>query len=128
MSIFRPIPQARRLAAALALAVAMLVLLVQTLGFVHRVVHLPHAAAGPALPLVTHSHAHFLNDLFAGHASDADCRVFDQLVDGDSACGVPAVVLPPVFSSQVFHFLLGEALARWSALFDARGPPLSSLR
>jgi hypothetical protein len=35
------------------------------------------------------------------------------------------VTLPLVLSSVAFDISRGEALARWAALFDARGPPLT---
>jgi hypothetical protein len=31
--------------------------------------------------------------------------------------------LPVVLSTAIFDISRGEALARWAALFDARGPP-----
>jgi hypothetical protein len=33
------------------------------------------------------------------------------------------VVLPALLPAAVFLYLEGEVLARWVALFDARGPP-----
>jgi hypothetical protein len=36
---------------------------------------------------------------------------------------VPLVVLPVLLPIGHFRYLQGEAIARWVALFDARGPP-----
>ncbi|WP_162579880.1 hypothetical protein [Variovorax sp. PBS-H4] len=96
-----------------------------TLGLMHRTVH-GHAA--PATPVVAVAGdaagdvAHGLSALFGSH-TDAECRLYDQLSHGPAALGVPAVVLPVMLPAAVFLYLEGEVLARWVALFDARGPP-----
>ena len=101
-----------------------------TLGLVHRSVHvpgLPHAlAVQPAADTEgTHAHGHWILTLFGQHHEDADCRLYDQLAHGPAALGVPMIVLPLVLPVAVFDYLEGQALARWVALFDARGPPSS---
>jgi hypothetical protein len=64
------------------------------------------------------------------HASDdADddttaCRLFDQSSHCDLMPGVPLLALPLLLTPFVFSVLTGLALARWHALFQARGPPL----
>ena len=64
--------------------------------------------------------------LFADHSdSDAQCRLYDQLSHGPAAIAVPLIVLPLVLPTATFDFFQGEALARWVALFQARGPPSS---
>jgi hypothetical protein len=104
-----------------------------TLGLVHRTIHNPLAAHAHAH---THTHAadasvhageadhgsHGLVALFGEH-SDADCRLYDQLSHGPAALCVPALLLPVMLPAATFAYLEGEALARWVALFDARGPP-----
>ena len=110
---------------------ALALLLAPLLGLMHGVVH----GAGAVLHThvhngdsVTHQHAvaqGWLADLFSVHADDADCRVYDQLCHSDGMSVPPALVLPIVLSSFVFHFLEGELLARRAALFEARGPPLT---
>ncbi|RST55332.1 hypothetical protein [Variovorax sp. MHTC-1] len=99
-----------------------------TLGLVHRTIHSPIAA--PAhMHSVESVHAgeadhgsHGLAALFDDH-SDADCRLYDQLSHGPAALCVPALLLPVMLPAATFAFLEGEVLARWVALFDARGPP-----
>ena len=106
-----------------------------TLGLMHRTVHVPglpaamaahgldEAGAHASAPHEAHAHAaHGLAGLFGVH-TDAECRLYDQLSHGSSALGVPLVVLPVLLPSATFAYLQGEALARWVALFDARGPP-----
>ena len=105
--------------------------LATTLGFMHRTVHgplTPHAPAASAHAGNTvkpagasHSQSGLLA-LFGAH-TDADCRLYDQLSHGSAALCVPPVILPVMLPAATFVWLEGEALARWVALFDARGPP-----
>jgi hypothetical protein len=92
----------------------------QTLGLLHRIVHAPASEVALANGVQAKGWVH---DLFAGHEGDADCRLFDQL----NASGVlPDIPVMPVVQALPAFFLqwyLGESLARWAALFDARGPP-----
>jgi hypothetical protein len=118
-------------------------LLAQLLGLMHGVVH------GPQAHLHSHSHQHahhgshhsahsehsapahseeaeeggWLASLFDSHDGDSDCRLFDQASHGHAAPTFPMLSLPLVPSSLAIDISLGEALARWAALFDARGPP-----
>jgi hypothetical protein len=98
-----------------------------TMGLVHRTVHGHAGSQMPAVAaLVEEGEAdhgpHGLSALFGTH-TDAQCRLYDQLSNGPAALGVPAVVLPALLPAAVFLYLEGEVLARWVALFDARGPP-----
>lgn len=122
--------------APLLIALAVSLWLASTLGLMHRVVHLPtvpamaHQHIAPVLSValsqgIDQSHDHGgLLALFGVHA-DADCRLYDQLAGGAAALSVPLVVLPIALPMARFHYFLGEALARWVSLFDARGPPLT---
>uniref|UniRef100_UPI0040362963 hypothetical protein n=1 Tax=Polaromonas sp. TaxID=1869339 RepID=UPI0040362963 len=119
---------------------ALALLLAPLLGQMHGVVH---GAGGSLHTAQTHAHVHahvheadghphdhagahgWLADVFSVHADDADCRVYDQLCHSDGLSAPPALVLPVVLSSFVFHLLEGEVLARRAALFEARGPPLT---
>lgn len=122
MRLFASRPAACALLCALALALW----LATTLGLVHRTLHGPVAAHATAASL-EHGKAdhggHGLFALFDGHQSDADCRLYDQLSHGPAALGVPALALPVLLPAAIFLHLEGEAIARWVALFDARGPP-----
>ncbi len=119
---------------------ALVLMLAPMLGLMHGVVHgagtaphaphAPHAAEAHAHELADPGHRHaeahgWLDDLFSAHSDDSDCRVYDQLCHSDVMPAPPALALPMVLSSFVFHFLEGETLARRAALFEARGPPLA---
>ena len=121
---------------ALLCALAFAVWLATTLGLVHGTIHnalterahttspatdevgIPNADPAEQLP----ARHHWLAALF-DHHSGADCRLYDQLSHGSAALCVPLVMLPVVLPAATFSYLEGEALARWVALFDARGPP-----
>lgn len=106
----------------------------QALGFMHAVLHTQHgsgdahaavhAAHAPAAGAeAAHHHAGWLQDLFALHDDQTDCRIYDGMGAQPFAC-TAAVALPQVAPSQAFlQLLLGDFVARWAALFDARGPP-----
>ena len=113
----------------------------QMLGHVHAVKHGFHQAATVATVHAghrhdhehehehSHSHSHagvdFLALLFSSHSSDADCRLYDQLADSHAVPMFWATPLPIVLPSVAVASFAGDALARWAALFDARGPPLT---
>ena len=112
-------------ARALLCVLALALWLATTLGLVHRTLHghaFSHAPAAAVQDEGRHA-GHGLSALFDGHGSDADCRLYDQLSHGPAALCVPALMLPVLLPAATFLFLEGEALARWVALFDARGPP-----
>jgi len=105
---------------------ALALLLAQGLGQVHRSLHGPVllARAAQALAATDAPPVAVARDADAfGHLSDTDCRLYDQLLHADLLPGVPLVPPPLVLPVTVLHRLAGEALARWAALYDARGPP-----
>ncbi len=77
-----------------------------------------------------HGHEHddggFLDLLFSEHGSASDCRLYDHLSDGQAMPLVLAGPLPIVLPSLLVAIFAGDALARWAALFDARGPPVTA--
>lgn len=117
-----------RRAAVLVLLVALV--LAQALGWMHRAVHgdtgagrLAATAAQPATDTELHAPGP-LDALFGSHADASDCRLFDVLAQpGCASVPVPmAAVVPATAFLLARH---GDFVARWSALFDARGPPSS---
>ena len=99
-------------------------LVVQTLGLVHGVAHSPVQHVAHVASAQHDDHAHSLIDiLFAGHGTDADSRLSDQLSHGDTAACVPAISLPVLLPATLFAYFQGEAVARHAALFEARAPP-----
>ncbi|MFD0878570.1 hypothetical protein ACFQ2A_00930 [Variovorax dokdonensis] len=119
---------ARSLLAALAFAVWFAAML----GMVHRTLHVPeaHYVAEPAYVTAkaqgpskqSSRHAFGLFALF-GHHTVSDCNLYDQFTGWHAPMSVPQVLLPIVLPAATFVWLEGEAVARWVALFDARGPP-----
>lgn len=104
----------------------------QALSLMHRVVHGPQADIAPAFAAqqaddegdsYDHGHDHgWLAALFSGHDDDSTCRLFDAL-GHHIAPAVAAAALPALLSPISLQWAQGEALVRWAALFDARGPP-----
>lgn len=113
----------------LACGLAAALLLAQTLGFVHGVAHHKaaehaHARAGGHADEAAHE-GRVLTSLFAVHDGVNDCRLYDQASHGGMLPMVVALALPVVLPPFEVAIFQGEALARWAALFDARGPPLT---
>ena len=102
----------------------------QALGFAHGIVHGPLAHEAHELEEEeegAHSDGHghsWLEALFGHRQDDSSCRLLDALgQDAPAACaGSLAVLAPPAVLLATLH---GVFMARWVALFDARGPPVS---
>jgi hypothetical protein len=113
----------------------------QALGFMHRVAHEGHvggSAHGEALHGAhqagvdvqvgagdSSSAEGWLQALFALHENETDCRLYDGV--GPQALACPAVTPVDAIAptASYLSLLSGDFVARWAALFDARGPPLS---
>lgn len=128
----RPAPLHPPLRSAIVFGLALALWFASTLGLVHGTLHWHGAASGQhahsqALEADAPGHGHAaggVGKLFDGHADgDNQCRLYDQLSGGHALPGLASLVLPLTLPAATFHFFLGEALARWVALFDARGPP-----
>lgn len=119
-------------------ALALVLLLNQTLGLLHGIVHVPSITTGSAahtaqvlngaaaVAQFDHDADGFLTRLFSGHSrhdGDPECRLYDQSSHLEAVPGVPVLALPLVLQPFVFSVLPGLAVARWHALFQARGPP-----
>lgn len=111
----------------------------QTLGLVHSITHGP---SGSLQHAHDHGSAHdhaldhaelelagkhgFLTALFSSHQEDSDCRLYDQASHGGAFVTLLQLAFPVVSPPRTVAIFQGEALARWAALFDARGPPLTA--
>ena len=129
----------RNLAQLLVFWLVLSLLLAQTMGQLHAVKHMIQRVGVVAVVPGAGGHggheardAHdgkngksFLDELFSSHGSTADCRLYDHLSDGQSLPLLFAAPLPIVLPSRLVAIFAGDALARWAALFDARGPPLT---
>lgn len=91
-----------------------------TLGLVHGVLHVPGVPQARSVEVGNKLSFVLFTD---HHDGDAQCRLYDQLSHGPAAIGVPMIALPLVLPTATLEFLRGEALVRWVALFQARGPP-----
>lgn len=136
--IASPRPSTRTIVWLLTLAL----LFAQMLGLMHGTLHGPGVNTGAqavshvALQGSAHAVANiqtvpqaakgWLASLFSSHNSSADCRLYDQASHGSAALHVVSLALPVVLPPFAVAIFQGEALARWAALFDARGPPLTS--
>lgn len=123
------------LAWARVLGLALALLLPQMLGLLHGVAHdhghdhghdsarpTPHAHADHG-----HARASSLASLFTSHDDGSpDCRLYDQASHDGLVTTVAALSLPPHTPGTGVALFAGDALARWAAQFDARGPPLTS--
>lgn len=120
----------KHLRLALAGLLVLALLWTQSLGLWHRLVHydLGHntaklgqvqAAAGDT----ARTSAPSSGKLFSNHQSDTDCQLFDQLSHADGVTALLAAALVVLVSPQFLRASHGLAVARWHALFQARGPP-----
>lgn len=96
----------------------------QALGFMHRVVHLPHAAGVDVHAPGEPRPPGWASDLFSGHADDSGCRLFDAIGHGMPLPSLPAA-LPVVAAAEPVRCATTAFLARATAAFHARAPPLS---
>ena len=124
-------------ASLLAILLAFVLVMTQTLGVVHIITH---GLSGSSLHSQDDGHdhdhddqhaeveasgtSHFLPSLFSSHQELSDCRLYDQASHGGGLAAAMQSTLPVVLPPFTVAIFQGEALARWAALFDARGPPL----
>lgn len=117
--------------ATLLMLVAVLVL-AQAIGWMHRSLHGASPARGSAA-VALHVHANatkpdasrsWTDKLFGSHSEASDCRLFDVL--GQPGCAPAAMPGPTLISmATLLATTHADFVARWAALFDARGPPAS---
>jgi len=113
---------------ALACVLVLALVWAQSLGLWHSVVHGGTFQGGRAglTQLVVQDHGQvpsLMQRLFAGHQYDADCQFFDQHSHGDVLAGVVAAMAVLALPTPMLVASHALAVARWHALFQARGPP-----
>jgi hypothetical protein len=101
---------------------------VQALGLVHRIAHGDHAAPATGFSArdgapAGQSTAGWESGLFGAHDDDGGCLLYDQLSHGGFLPVAAPASLPAIAPAFLLQWFQGEFLARWAALFDARGPP-----
>ena len=120
------------------LLLALMVLLTQMLAMMHGVIHaVPDSVrdqheAGVVYADAQSEHAateagsaaSWIKALFSAHEGQSDCRQYDQLNRDALPAGLVVVGVHVTPEILIVDMPRGEALARWAALFEARGPPL----
>lgn len=114
--------------AVLAVLLALALVCAQSLGLWHRLVHFEQShpvKLGTAHASVHHSTnvAGASGSPFSDHQSDTDCNLFDQLSHTDGVATVSVAALGLAVLTHTLRARHGLAVARWHALFQARGPP-----
>ena len=98
--------------------------LAQTLGLVHRIVHAPlggHPAMSASVSMT--SSTGWLKALFAGHSSEQGCDLYDQLSHADAVPQAPTTaILVPDCNAVLGWHSVGRVAAQ-AAGYLARGPP-----
>ena len=98
----------------------------QTLGLMHRIVHLhgrSQPSDAPAVSVVGDTGESWAKALFDGHDNERDCAQYDQLSHGDLAWGSVATTPSVAPELRVAAHHPGWHLAAQAAGFLARGPP-----
>jgi len=114
----RPSPRRlRQLLPVLLLALAF----AQTLGAMHRIVHTPNHGGGAARAATTTPSP--MTFLFAGHASEQGCDLFDQLSHADFLPAVAVALAPLVPIDATTLPVQSRHRPVEAASFLARGPP-----
>ena len=111
---------------------ALALLMVPPLGLMHGIVHgLSHGLPSTVVNAHVQVHAQagsvdvsvWAKKLFTGHDKAADCLVFDQLCHAQALHLQHVPAFPIMTPNVVLVTLAGDFIARWAALFQARGPP-----
>jgi hypothetical protein len=139
--LLRTLSARRRRMLCLAMLVALA--LAQTLGLIHRIVHAPagsyaafvasSAGAGAAFntgstgaAAAFNTSTDWLKALFAGHASEQGCDLYDQFSHADGVPAAPAVVVLLAAADVASPSPAASRVAAQAAGFLARGPPVTS--
>ena len=108
------------------LALLLSLVLAQSLGLIHRFAHDRPLPTQPlAVTAGERCQDSWLASLFGSHDEQSpECRLLDGA--GHAAPPTVAALAAPVLPlAQVVAITHAEFIARWVALFDARGPPSS---
>lgn len=106
------------------LGVLAALIVMQTLGLLHRVAHMQQSAGAfsPAAPLVVQDDASLSAAIWGDHSTSAECQLFDQacpdLLQGP-VWALPALSAVPIWTAV----LLFERFALFERFYAARGPP-----
>ena len=100
----------------------------QSMGLWHSLVHsnTAHPAQQWSVQVSSGDAGQALNvsgEPFSNHLADTDCQLFDQLSHADGVTAKSVVALAQPLLSHVLRSSHALAVARWHALYQARGPP-----
>ena len=112
----------------LAVLFALALVCAQSLGLWHRLVHFEQSDhtkldMAHATGHLSTSAAGAPGEPFSGHQTDTDCQLYDQLSHTDGVATAAVVALALAAIPHILRASHGLAVARWHALFQARGPP-----
>ena len=103
-------------------------ILVQTVGVMHRVAHAQQSAGAfsHAAPAVLTDDASLLAAIWGDHSNSAECQLFDQSCP--DLLNVPVWALPAVSAVPTWGAaFLTERFALFERFYAARGPPAALL-
>jgi hypothetical protein len=125
-----PLVTSLRMARHALLALLTMLLLVQSLGVLHRVAHAHHAVSVASTQVQvsgtanTHEGAALLARLWGEHSSLAECQLFDQLCPDLGL--IPTLALLPLLPASGWTAsVLQERFALFERFYAARGPPVA---
>ena len=100
-------------------------IMVQTVGVLHRVAHAQQSAGvyAHASPAVVKHEVSLLAAIWGDHSNSAECQLFDQTCP--DLLHVPVWALPAVAAMPMWvTALLSERFALFERFYAARGPPV----
>lgn len=124
MSRFLPMALSLRSLQRLLSVLLVALILVQTGGVLHRVVHAQQIAgvSSHAMSVAGKDDVSLLAALWGGHSNSAECQLFDQTCP--DLLHVPAWALPTVTALPAWQAAdLRERFALFERFYAARGPP-----
>ncbi|MEY4725522.1 MAG: hypothetical protein RLZ36_149 [Pseudomonadota bacterium] len=110
------------------LALLTALILVQTVGVLHRVAHAQQSAgvASHAMPAAAKDDVSLLAAIWGEHSNSAECQLFDQTCP--DLLQVPVWILPAVTALPVWQAAeLRERFALFERFYGAREPPAALL-
>ena len=110
------------------LVLLMALIMVQTVGILHRVAHAQQSAGvfSHAAPAVVKDDVSQLAAIWGDHSNSAECQLFDQTCPDllqAPVWALPAVSVMPIWMAA----LLLERFALFERFYAARGPPAALL-
>ena len=112
-------------------ALVLCLLLSQSLGFMHGIVHAPHSQhhqhqhSTQFEETTSEAHTSWVAELFAGHNEESTCQVFDQLSHGSALLGHAVDIAQLTLNSFFLDTYRGATPPYQRSLVQARAPPMT---